>query len=47
VERLQQSANRFPLAPESHHFDHEIRNVLFKTRRGQPYRLLSQKTGQV
>ena len=40
LERLRESADRFPSAPESRHFAVEIRDILFKTRRGQPYRLL-------
>jgi len=34
------SADSCPLAPEDGHGDTEIRNRIFKTRRGKPYRIL-------
>jgi plasmid stabilization system protein ParE len=40
IDRLRESADHFPLAPESRHFSVKISEILFKTRRGQPYRLL-------
>jgi plasmid stabilization system protein ParE len=40
IERLRLHADSLPLAPESRHFDFEIRELLFKTRRGLPYRIL-------
>jgi len=40
VDRLRQQADSFPLAHESSHFHAEIRELLFKTRRGLPYRIL-------
>ena len=33
-------ADKRALAPESEHVDYEIREVLFKTRKGNPYRIL-------
>lgn len=38
--RLEQSADTFPLAPENDHVDFELREALFKTRRGLVYRVL-------
>ncbi len=38
--RLEQSADTFPFAPENEHVDFEVREVLFKTRRGLVYRAL-------
>jgi plasmid stabilization system protein ParE len=40
IARLTSGAASSPLAPESRHFDVEIRDLVFKTRRGLPYRIL-------
>src|SRR5690349_10580957 len=40
ISYLAARAESLPLAHESRHFDHEIRELLFKTRRGLPYRIL-------
>ena len=40
IEYLGTRADSMPLAHESRHFDCEIRELLFKTRRGLSYRLL-------
>jgi plasmid stabilization system protein ParE len=37
---LEQHADSCPVAPENDRFDEEIRERLFKTKRGRPYRLL-------
>lgn len=39
-DRLAKEADQCPLAYESDDLDREIREVLFKTRRGQPYRVV-------
>lgn len=39
-DRLEIDAEMRPLAPESAHFDYDIREVFFKTRQGNPYRVL-------
>lgn len=39
-DRLTIDAEIRPLAPESIHFDYHIREVFFKTRKGNPYRVL-------
>jgi plasmid stabilization system protein ParE len=39
-ERLEESADTFPLAPESDMFPEPVREVYFKTRRGRKYRVL-------
>lgn len=39
-DRLAIDAEMRPLAPESAHFDYNIREVFFKTRKGNPYRVL-------
>lgn len=38
--RLEESADTFPLAPENEHVNLEVREILFKTRRGLFYRAL-------
>jgi len=40
VGRLAQAADIFPIAQESHNFDVEVRETLFRTRRGRPYRMI-------
>ena len=40
LSRLQESAEGFPLAPESEHVEIEVCEVLFKTKRGLVYRAL-------
>jgi len=37
---LESSADRYPLAVENEHVEYEIREILFKTRRGLFYRAL-------
>jgi hypothetical protein len=37
---LEESANSCPLAAENEHVDFEVREILFKTRRGSFYRIL-------
>jgi plasmid stabilization system protein ParE len=39
-DRLSRDPARRPVAAESRFVDYEIREVLFKTRRGKPYRIL-------
>jgi plasmid stabilization system protein ParE len=39
-DRLSRDPNRRPLAPESRFVDYEVRETLFKTRKGRPYRIL-------
>jgi plasmid stabilization system protein ParE len=39
-DRLALNPERRPLAAESAHVDYEIREVFFKTRKGNPYRVL-------
>ena len=38
--RLEESADSYPLAAENEHVDFELREILFKTRRGLIYRIL-------
>jgi len=38
--QLQVEPTRFAIAPESRHFEDEVRHLIFKTRQGRPYRLL-------
>lgn len=38
--KLQQNADGYPVAEENDHFDIELKQSLFKTRRGIPYRLI-------
>jgi plasmid stabilization system protein ParE len=38
--RLEELADTFPLAPEDEYVDFEVREILFKTRRGLVYRAL-------
>ena len=38
LERLAVSANTLSLAPENEFVNYEVRQVLFRTRRGRPYR---------
>ncbi len=38
--RLENDPASYPLAPESDHSDCEVREILFKTRRGLSYRIL-------
>ena len=40
LERLAKAANPFPLAPEDAFVDDEVRQILFRTRRGRTYREL-------
>ena len=40
IAELRDSPERFPFAPENSTVDFEVRHMLFKTRRGRPYRLL-------
>src|SRR5437879_1012162 len=40
VERLESEADRLPFAVENVHVDFEVREILFKTRRGLVYRAL-------
>ncbi len=40
LDKLEANANRHPLAPESNYFPDEVRQLLFKTRRGHRYRIL-------
>lgn len=40
LDRLESDAHRHALAPESKFFTNEIRQLLFKTRKGLPYRIL-------
>jgi plasmid stabilization system protein ParE len=40
VERLNQAAESFRAAPEHQHCDFDVRQALFKTRRGRVYRVL-------
>jgi plasmid stabilization system protein ParE len=40
LDRLETDAHRNALAPESAFFSNEIRQLLFKTRKGLPYRIL-------
>ena len=46
-ETLKVSADRQPLAPEDADHEEVIRHVVFKTRRGNPYRCLFLIRGQV
>ena len=46
-ETLQSSADRQPLAAEDSDHDEDIRHVIFKTRRGNPYRCLFLIRGHV
>ncbi|REJ90839.1 MAG: type II toxin-antitoxin system RelE/ParE family toxin [Planctomycetota bacterium] len=39
-QRLSEGADQCPLAPESDAFDEELREIAFKTRRGNVYRAL-------
>jgi plasmid stabilization system protein ParE len=39
-DRLSRDPHRRPLAPESRFVDYEVRETLFKTRKGRPYRVL-------
>jgi len=43
---LEEYANSCPLAPENDSFEEEIRERLFKTKRGRPYRLLFSLAGK-
>ena len=45
VERLAMTADSFPVAQESDHLDLEVRQVLFKTRRGRMYRAIFHLVG--
>jgi plasmid stabilization system protein ParE len=38
--RLEENADSFPLAPENEHVDFDVREALFRTRRGLVYRVL-------
>ena len=40
LDKLEMDANRYALAPESSFFQHEVRQLLFKTRKGRHYRML-------
>lgn len=40
LDRLEKEGDSYALAPESRHFPHEVRQILFKTRRGRNYRIL-------
>lgn len=40
VRRIRRDADTFPLAEEDEFVDFELREALFKTRRGLPYRIL-------
>lgn len=40
LDRLRREADSLPLAPEAGRFDTEVRDLLFKTRRGLAYRIL-------
>lgn len=40
LDSLKSHPERFPTAPESRHFDVDIQDAVFKTRRGLPYRIL-------
>lgn len=40
LERLRLAADSLPLAAENDHFEFDIRQVLFKTRRGRIYRAI-------
>lgn len=40
LQRLAETADSQSLAPESEYAAHEVRHVLFKTRRGRVYRIL-------
>lgn len=44
---LADSAAACPLAPENGYGDPEIRQLIFKTRRGRPYRILFSAIGEV
>jgi plasmid stabilization system protein ParE len=45
-ESLEEHAASYPLAPENDSFAEEIRERLFKTKRGRPYRLLFSLTAK-
>jgi plasmid stabilization system protein ParE len=40
LDRLESDAHRHALAPESEFFSNEIKQLLFKTHKGLPYRIL-------
>lgn len=40
LDDLAEDPQRFPLAPESNYDGTEIRQIIFRTRRGKPYRVL-------
>ena len=40
LDKLEAAADQYALAPESKYFPHEVRQFLFKTRKGRNYRLL-------
>lgn len=40
LDRLRSDPERFPIAPESRHFNVKIQDAVFRTRRGLPYRIL-------
>lgn len=40
IDRMRKQPQRFAIARESRRFDFEVRELLFKTRRGRPYRIL-------
>lgn len=40
IEALRKDPERFPVAPESRHFDDVIRNATFRMKSGRTYRLL-------
>jgi plasmid stabilization system protein ParE len=45
VERLRIAADTLPLAPENHDVDLEVRQILFKTKRGRIYRAVFHLAG--
>ena len=40
LDKLLEDADRFPIAPESRHFDEVVRNLSFRMRSGRVYRVL-------
>jgi plasmid stabilization system protein ParE len=45
LNRLAKEAGTLPLAPESDYVEYEIRQILFRTRKGRTYRMLSTIVG--
>ena len=46
LDKLLEDADRFPIAPESRHFDEVVRNLSFRMRSGRVYRVLFTVVGK-